>query len=298
MSEFNDGGLAERGGGGVASPGGPNTAGGGGGQANRSGMGLGVNSGSGWANNPYNNPATSQNYVGTGYRPGVITQRPPVRRNPITGQPITNNVLPVGYQTPQRYPAGSFNDFWDDPQFEYPGEPFGDPRPIDYGGSVQPGWGGPHGGYSGYGSGVAAGSQYNMNGPTFNGQKDQSRISASASPAGLSAMMAPGGPMVSPGPVGPDGQPMGGGPGNPGMDAFHQAMQAWKAQRPEDRTADAMMAWRDARPDRPGMTRPDMPQRPPRFQVGSPNLGRIQEQRMAERAARKAALGKVRGVAA
>lgn len=209
MSEFNDGGLAERGGGGLANPGGPNTAGGGGGQANRSGMGLGVNSGMGWANNPYSNNRNPGGVYGNNYGSALVPGRRPVaRRNPITGQ-IT--FAPPPAPAPAQPPPN-----WTRPQGEwgYPGS--------DWFSSQQglPGYGSWSNINSGYGGGHSVSGLPGPGGsdPNFSDPMDpgpplpgggflNNRMSMSApSPMGLMSLMAdPNAP--------PDVMTMTGGPG-------------------------------------------------------------------------------------
>lgn len=331
MSEFNDGGLAERGGGGVASPGGPNTAGGGGGQANRSGMGLGVNSGSGWANNPYSN---NRNPGGVfGGLPGNFSgfNTTPVRRspyNPVTGQPIPIN--PITGQPVEQFP--NLYEYNYDPlsSIGVPGV-YGWPSaqggytpmsPDQYGANTDfPGGYSEFGGNwqdlnSGYGNQTPDTPDYNAPG-SLGGYGRMAATSSFAAdpnaPSGIMTMMGgqpggqgrpmgrpmrPPGPMINPGPIGPGGQP--------GVDpriaqrlAFHQAMRDWKGQRPQDRNDMAAWdAWRNARPDRPEFGSPRPPMAPPQRQNNQAPLRRFIEQRMAERAARKAAMPKLRGVSA
>ncbi len=282
MSEFNDGGLAERGGGGLANPGGPNTAGGGGGQANRSGIGLGVNSGAGWANNPYSNNRNpggvyaGNPFAGTMRRNPVtgqpIVSQPPVRRvNPVTGQ-----VEYVNYPVTSS-PLGPLGPFAGVPNWE-----------VYQGGGISGsmnGWDMP----GSLGDGIKDESQVPGGSPNFGGIGgignigDDSRMGLMSSfaadpnaPSGIMTMMGgqpgrqgppmrPPGPMVNPGPIGPGGQP-GVDPRSAQLLAFHQAMQDWKGQRPQNRNdMAAWEAWRNSRPDRPdfGRPRPRM-SRPPR----------------------------------
>lgn len=249
MSEFNDGGLAERGGGGLASPGGPNTAGGGGGQANRSGMGLGVNSGSGWANNPYSNNRNPGGVMAGVYGglPGMVSRRSvlpqPVRRNPITGQPIVSGpYYDPNWQRPEGEWGWPSSDIFDGNWGPAYGTPPGGVNPNNpynegpYQGGIGGGIGGGYPGEGGLAGGLAARSM-------------------AASPAMASIAVGEPSPQTyppapAPRPANPNQGFQGGGQGQGG-----------------------------------------------RFQIGAP-LMRFHEQRMAERAARKAAMPRIKGVAA